>query len=109
VEAVITGELLTITQVARDLGVSRPTVASLIARGELKGYRSAIDRRARFVRADDLEKLKARAIVALKRPPAGCRSIGKRPRGSACKPTLGRFAGVCSGFYITTDTRKCCT
>jgi excisionase family DNA binding protein len=65
VQALITGELLTITQVARDLGVSRPTVASLIARGELKGYRSAIDRRARFVRADDLEKLKARAFVAL--------------------------------------------
>jgi excisionase family DNA binding protein len=53
-EAVAKDELLTITQVARDLGISRPTVASLIARGELKGYRSAIDRRARFIRADDL-------------------------------------------------------
>jgi excisionase family DNA binding protein len=75
VEAVIPGELLTITQVARDLGVSRPTVASLIARGELKGYRSAIDRRARFVRADDLEKLKARALVALNSGEDGRRRV----------------------------------
>jgi len=57
--------LLTITEAARDLGVSRPTVAGLIARGELQGHRSVVDRRAVLIRAADLADLRARALVTI--------------------------------------------
>ncbi len=58
-------DLLTITEAARALGVSRPTVAGLIARGELSGFKSTIDRRARFVRVEDVDSLRRRAFVIL--------------------------------------------
>lgn len=58
-------DLLTITEAAQALGVSRPTVAGLIARGELSGFKSTIDRRARFVRVKDVDSLRRRAFVIL--------------------------------------------
>lgn len=58
-------DLLTITEAAQALGVSRPTVAGLIARGELSGFKSTIDRRARFVRVKDVDSLRSRELVAL--------------------------------------------
>jgi excisionase family DNA binding protein len=61
----VANDLLNLSKAAECLGVSRPHIRRLIERGELTGFRSALDRRAKFVRAEDLTDLKSRAIVAL--------------------------------------------
>ncbi len=66
-------DLLNLSEAAECLGVSRPHVRRLIERGELAGFQSMIDRRAKFVRADDLAALQSRAIVALKNGEEGQR------------------------------------
>jgi excisionase family DNA binding protein len=59
------GEMLTITQAAQRLGISRPQVRRLIDRGELTAFASVLDRRAVFIRARDVGALQDRSLVAL--------------------------------------------
>lgn len=80
-DATMRSGLVTITEGARALGISRPTMAALIEREGLLSFRSITDRRARFVRTEDIESLKARALVAV-------------AHGNDCQESAGRDLAV---------------
>jgi excisionase family DNA binding protein len=54
--------VMTMGEAAKALGVSRPTMTNLVARGELTAHRSPLDRRARLIPVNEVLALKARAF-----------------------------------------------
>jgi excisionase family DNA binding protein len=58
----MTMELMTLTEVAEALGVSRFKISRLIREGTLRAYVSPLDRRLRLVRQSDVEALKQQLV-----------------------------------------------
>ena len=58
----MTVELMTLTEAAESLGVSRFKISRLIRDGELRAFVSPLDRRQRLVRRTDVEALKQQLV-----------------------------------------------
>lgn len=57
-------DLITLTEAAQLLGVSRPTMGRLVARVPLRTYPDPLDARAKLVRRADVQKLIVRDKAA---------------------------------------------
>jgi predicted site-specific integrase-resolvase len=68
-------EFVNASQAARELGISRATLDTIIRRGDLEDYASRVNRKVRLLRAEDVRRLKEGAIVR--------RSTETRPRLAA--------------------------
>ena len=53
-------DLITLSEAAHLLGVSRPTMGRLVTRVPLQTYQDPLDARAKLVRLADVEKLRVR-------------------------------------------------
>lgn len=53
---------MSMTEAARELRTTRPTLLRMVRRGEIESFASIMDRRYRFVRVEDVRRLKSRAI-----------------------------------------------
>ena len=56
-----------ISEAARRVGVSRPTVRALVASGRLPSFSTPLDKRYRLIRVEDVDALLAPRPVATKR------------------------------------------
>lgn len=57
-------DLITLSEAARLLGVSKPTMGRLVARVPLQTYQDPLDARAKLVRRADVQKLIVREKAA---------------------------------------------
>jgi predicted site-specific integrase-resolvase len=56
-------EFVNASQAARELGISRATLDTIIRRGDLEDYASRVNRKVRLLKAEDVRRLKEGAIV----------------------------------------------
>jgi hypothetical protein len=56
-------EFVNASQAARELGISRATLDTIIRRGDLEDFESRVNRKVRLLKAEDVRRLKEGAIV----------------------------------------------
>jgi predicted site-specific integrase-resolvase len=77
-----TGDMVSMKEALRRLGVTKPTLIGYVNKGELRAYKNRVNRRVYFD-VDDLLKMYGRKISKSRRVVAYCRAARLQDQGSA--------------------------
>ena len=77
-----TGEMVSMKEAMRRLGVTKPTLIGYVNKGELKAYKNRVNRRVYFD-VDDLLKMYGKRLTKSKRVVAYCRAARLQDQGAA--------------------------